>query len=221
LPSGSPVSLSIHESQSRLWENNVGLSRAFIAAYTPLFKKYFPHSMANVHERDLFKAMNRVKPTLIRTASDELTYHFHIIIRFELEKAIIEKSLKPADLKDAWNEKYLNYMELQIPDDSQGVLQDIHWSHGSFGYFPTYTLGSLYAAQFYHFAEKEIGNLEEQIRNKQFSNLLSWLRTNIHSRGGIYNSQELCEKVTGEKLNTKYFTDYVNTKYREVYKYSL
>lgn len=217
LPSGEPVSLSIHESQSRLWENNVGKSWTYMNAYWPLFQQYFPENFANKNAEDFFKAINKVQPNLIRIDADEVTYHFHVLLRFEIEKALIEGSAKIDDLEELWNSKIKEYLGLDVPSASQGVLQDIHWSHGSFGYFPTYSLGSFYAAQFYHAAQKAIPDLETQIAGKNFSSLLRWLRENIHQYGHLYSSEELCHKVTGEGLNYKYFNDYLYQKYTKVY----
>lgn len=213
LPSGQSVSLSIHESQSRLYENHVGRSMAYAKAYLPVFRDYFPRAFSSVTEDELYKAMNVVSPSLIRTASDEISYHLHIIIRYELEKAMIGKELKPAEAGNAWREKYRAYMGISVPDDNSGVLQDIHWSHGSLGYFPTYSFGSFYAAQFFHKATEDLPGLVNDIENRQFSRLLSWLRENIHSRGRTYNSGDLCKKVTGKSLNPAYFLDYARKKF--------
>ena len=162
--------------------------------------------------------MNIVKPSLIRTAADEVTYHFHVMIRYEIEKKIIEGSIEVKDLPTLWNESYKKYLGVEVPDDSQGILQDIHWSHGSFGYFPTYSLGSLYAAQFFAKATEQIPNLANEIENGNMASLLNWLRENIHQYGKFYSAEDLCVKVTGEKLNFKYFMDYVRNKYSKLYK---
>lgn len=217
LPSGSPISLSIHESQSRLWENNVGKSFTYIQSYWPLFQQFFPQAFGNVTHKQFFKGLNAVIPDLIRINSDEVTYHFHILLRFEIEKGLIEGTYRVEDLEEIWNSKIKEYLYLDVPSPKQGVLQDIHWSHGSLGYFPTYSLGSFYAAQFYAKAEQDIPGLSQQIEKHDFSQLLHWLRKNIHSCGHIYSSEELCEKVTGEGLNYKYFNDYLYKKYSQVY----
>lgn len=217
LPSGEYISLGIHESQSRLWENNVGRSLAFWNFNFNKLKEYFPENLNNISSKDFYRAMNIVKPSLIRTSADELTYHFHVLIRFEIEKALIEGKIEVDDLPSYWNTKYKEYLNIDVPSDSQGVLQDVHWSHGSFGYFPTYSLGSFYAAQFFSQAKKEIKNLEQEIEKGNLNPLLNWLRENIHKHGKYYNATQLCEKITGEKLNFKYFMDYAKQKYSDLY----
>lgn len=217
LPSGEYISLGIHESQSRLWENNVGRSLAFWNFNFNKLKEYFPENLNNISSKDFYRAMNIVKPSLIRTSADELTYHFHVLIRFEIEKALIEGKIEVDDLPSYWNTKYKEYLNIDVPSDSQGVLQDVHWSHGSFGYFPTYSLGSFYAAQFFSQAKKEIKNLEQEIEKGNLNPLLNWLRENIHKHGKHYNATQLCEKITGEKLNFKYFMDYAKQKYSDLY----
>jgi carboxypeptidase Taq len=217
-PAASPVSLGIHESQSRLWENNVGKSYNYIKTYWPVFQKYFPEAFGKVNDMQFFKGLNVVTPDLIRINSDEVTYHFHILLRFEIEKSLIEGSVEVKDLEELWNNKIKEYLGLDVPSPKQGVLQDIHWSHGSFGYFPTYSLGSFYAAQFFQHAGMAIPGLDEQIAQKNFKPLLAWLRENIHRHGHTYSSEELCKNATGEGLNFKYFNDYLYKKYSQVYK---
>lgn len=217
LPAGEAASLAIHESQSRLWENNVGRGRAFWNYFYPVLQRYFPEAFGGVEEEKFYRAINRVEPSLIRTESDELTYHFHVMIRYTIEKSLISGHLTTGELPGAWRDMYQEYLGVQVPDDRRGVLQDVHWSHGSFGYFPTYSLGSFYAAQFYRAACRDIPALDVQISQGQLQGLLGWLRQNIHSHGRIYAAEELCEKVTGEKLQFRYFMDYVRTKYGELY----
>lgn len=217
LPSGEYISLGIHESQSRLWENNVGRSLPYWKNNFPKLQSLFSDNLKNVSAEDFYKAMNIVKPSLIRTSADELTYHFHVLIRFEIEKALIENTLQIDDLPQYWNNKYKEYLGIDVPNDTQGVLQDVHWSHGSFGYFPTYSLGSFYAAQFYAQAKKEVKNLETEIEKGNTQPLLNWLRTNIHQHGKYYTAEQLCEKITGEKLNFKYFMEYAKRKYTYLY----
>lgn len=216
-PSGEAVSLGIHESQSRLWENNVGRSLSYWKANYAGLQKTFPDNLSNVELLDFYKAINKVQPSLIRTNADELTYHFHIMIRFEIEKALLEGTVQVKDLPDYWNEKYKEYLGLDVPDLSQGVLQDVHWSHGSIGYFPTYSLGSFYAAQFYQKAEKDIPNLNTSIMEGDMKPLLNWLRDKIHRHGSTYRATELCEQITGEQLNFSYFMDYARNKYDFIY----
>jgi carboxypeptidase Taq len=217
MPLGEAISLGIHESQSRLWENNVGRSLAYWKHNFALVQKHFPEQMKNVAALDFYKGTNRVEPSLIRTSADELTYHFHVMIRYEIEKQIFEDKLKVNDLPDYWNAKYKEYLNIDVPNDAQGVLQDVHWSHGSFGYFPTYSLGSFYAAQFFHQATKEMPNLLTEIENGNTTNLLNWIREKIHKHGKFYTAQELCINVTGEKLNFAHFMHYAATKYGAIY----
>lgn len=220
MPLSEAVSLGIHESQSRLWENNVGRSLAYWKGNFKYAQQLFPEELKDVTPEAFFKGMNRVEPSLIRTNSDELTYHFHVMIRYEIEKAIFEDKLKVNELPDYWNAKYKEYLNIDVPEDSQGVLQDVHWSHGSFGYFPTYSLGSFYAAQFFEQAKKEIIDLEKKIEQGNFTDLLSWLRRNIHVHGKYYTAQELCERITGEKLNFNHFMSYAQNKFGTIYDFS-
>ncbi len=217
LPLGTYLSLGMHESQSRLWENNVGRGKPFWQTNYPDLQKRFPQQLNNISLDNFYKAMNKVAPSPIRTSADELTYHFHVLIRYEIEKALFEKSVKVEDLKDLWNQQYQKYLGLEIKSDSEGILQDIHWSHGSFGYFPTYSIGSFYAAQLFEHAKRTIPELENEIASKKTSNLLSWLKTNVHQHGQKYTAEELCKRVTGEGLNFDYFMNYVEAKYSEIY----
>ena len=219
LPLGTATSLGIHESQSRLWENCVGRSIAFwIYLFWPL-KEKFPEELSEVTVLDFYKGINKVEPSLIRIDGDELTYHLHIMIRYEIEKRLIEGSLEVEDLPAYWNEMYEKYLGIRPNDDSDGVMQDVHWSCGLFGYFPTYTLGSFYAAQFYACAKREIPDLELEIANGQTSSLLNWLREKIHFHGRKYTSEELCKKVTGEGLNPEVFFEYAKNKFGYIYNY--
>jgi carboxypeptidase Taq len=217
LPAGEAASLAIHESQSRLWENNVGRSRAYWQHFYPRLQELFPAPFASVAPEAFYRAINKVQPSLIRTEADEITYHFHIMIRYELEKKLIAGELAVGDLKEAWNAMYHRYLGVEVPDDRRGVLQDVHWSHGSFGYFPTYSLGSFYAAQFFAAATKAISGLQAKIAAGQTAELLTWLRKNIHQFGRRYDARVLCERVTGEALDFRYFMDYVTAKYTPLY----
>jgi len=217
LPSGEAISLGIHESQSRLWENMVGRSLPYWKANYETLIKYFPANLSKVNVEQFYKAVNIVTPSLIRTEADELTYHFHILIRYEIEKALMEGKLQVAELPEYWNARYKEYLGVKVPNDAEGVLQDIHWSHGSIGYFPTYSLGSFYAAQFFATAKKEIKSLENKIENGNLLPLLEWLREKIHRHGKFYSAEELCKKVTGEKLNFNHFMDYAKEKYSALY----
>jgi len=217
MPLGEAISLGIHESQSRLWENNVGRSLAYWKNNLKRAQKYFPEQLKNIGAEDFFKGMNRVEPSLIRTNADELTYHFHIMIRYEIEKAIFEDKLAADELPEYWNAKYKEYLGIEAKDFAHGVLQDVHWSHGSFGYFPTYSLGSFYAAQFFEKAKKEIPALVTQIEEGDFKELLAWLRKNIHMHGKFYTAPQVCERITGEKLNFSHFMTYAKNKFGTIY----
>jgi carboxypeptidase Taq len=217
LPLGEYISLGIHESQSRMWENNVGRSLGYWKGNFDRMQQTFPEQLKGKTAQDFYKAMNIVKPSLIRTSADELTYHFHVLIRFEIEKALIENKIQVKDLPSYWNAKYKEYLGIDVPSDSKGVLQDIHWSHGSFGYFPTYSLGSFYAAQFFAQAKKENPELEKQIEAGNMKPLLEWLREKVHKHGKYYTAEELCIAITGEKLNFQYFMDYAKKKYSQLY----
>jgi len=217
LPLGTFVSLGIHESQSRLWENNVGRSLAYWKAHFPTLQLAFSEQLGEVSLEQFYKGINKIEPTFIRTESDELHYHFHILIRYEIEKGLIEGALQTADLEAIWNDNYKKYLDLDVPDANRGVLQDVHWSYGSFGYFPTYSLGSFYAAQFFRQAEQDIPNLIEQIERGDNSALLQWLRENIHQHGRRYSAEDLCTKITGEPLNFDHFYAYAKAKYKRIY----
>jgi carboxypeptidase Taq len=216
-PLGAAVSLGIHESQSRLWENNVGRSLSFWEANYKNLQEAFSKQFKHIDLRTFYKAINKIEAGLIRTEADELNYHLHVLIRYELEKDLISGNLKVKDLRDAWNNKYYNYFNLKVPDDKQGILQDIHWAHGSFGYFPTYSMGSIYAAQFYAQAEKDIPGLDNHIKNGNYKILLDWLRTNIHQHGQMYTADELCRRITGEGISFGSFMKYAKEKFGEIY----
>lgn len=217
LPLGAACSLGIHESQARMWENNVGRSRAYWEANYADLQTVFPENLGTLSLDDFYKGINQIAPNAIRTEADELHYHFHVLIRFEIEKGLMEGSIEVDNLDKIWNQKYAEYMGIEITNDKEGILQDIHWSHGSIGYFPTYSLGSFYAAQFFAQAQKEIPNLIDYISNGDNSHLLAWLRTNIHQHGRYYTPKALCIKITGEKLNFKYFMDYAKQKFGSIY----
>ena len=221
LPAAEPSSISIHESQSRLYENNLARSLPFWQHYFPVLSRLFPDKLKNQGPESIFKAVNKVQPSLIRILSDELTYHFHIILRFEIENDLINQRVKVKELPELWNHKMKQYLDQTVPDDAHGVLQDIHWSHGSFGYFPTYSLGSFYAAQFMATAKKSLPDLDKNVSEGDFSPLLDWLRTHIHAEGKLYNSRDLCIKATGEPLNVDYFIHYIKDKLSRVYGLSL
>jgi carboxypeptidase Taq len=217
LPPGSYVSLGIHESQSRLWENAVGRSRSFWRHFFPLAQQRFPDALSDVGLDDFHFAVNDVRPSLIRVEADEATYNLHIIIRFELERAVLAGELRVADLPGAWRDKYRENLGIEPPSDADGVLQDIHWSAGLIGYFPTYTLGNLYAAQFFAQADADLGGIDGLLARGEFAPLLGWLRDRIHVRGQCYSAAELAVAVTGRPLSHQPLLDLLRGKYDPLY----
>ncbi len=211
-----PISLGVNESQSRMWENLVARSFAFWRNFYPQAQKSFA-SLQDVSLEDFHFAVNEVIPSLIRTDADEVTYNLHVLLRFELEILLMRGELAVADLPDAWNEKMQKYLGLTPPDFSSGVMQDVHWSSGSIGYFPTYTLGNLYAAQFFAQAGQDLGDLDEVLSRGDFGALLGWLREKIHSQGSRYLPRDLVKAVTGGYLNPQFLIDYLNRKYGALY----
>jgi carboxypeptidase Taq len=201
LPTGEAVSLGVHESQSRMWENLVGRSRAFWEHFYPVAKQTFPGTFDEVTLDDFYFAINDVRPSLIRVEADEATYNLHVMVRFELEQALLLDELRVADLPGAWQEKYQQYLGIQSPTDTDGVLQDVHWGAGLVGYFPTYSLGNLYAAQLFEKAERDLGDFSEMFRRGEFMPLREWLRTNVHEPGRRYAPAELVGRITGESIS--------------------
>jgi carboxypeptidase Taq len=217
LPLGEYCSLSIHESQSRLWENNIGRGLPFWQHNFLLLQTFFPQQCANNTVEQFYAAINKVQPSLIRTEADELTYHFHVMIRYEIEKMLIEGSIATKDIPAYWNEHYQKYLGIKVANDKSGCLQDVHWSHGSFGYFATYSLGSLYAAQLYAAICKKNASIEKEIATGNNETVLQWLRKQIHQHGKYYTSEELCLKATGENLNPAHFIRYATKKFKNIY----
>ncbi len=211
------TSLGIHESQSRSWENIIGRSLPFWKHYYPDLMKCFPQQLQDVTLDDFYRGINAVAPSFIRIEADEVTYNLHIILRFELEKLLLTGDLKVRDLPSAWNEKMETLLGITVPRDSVGVLQDVHWSAGLFGYFPTYALGNLYGAQFAAKIRELEPGLDDKIADGDFSPVLSWQRENIHPYGKMYSAGELCEKATGKRLDPGYFVTYLNEKFKEIY----
>ncbi|MAE38153.1 MAG: carboxypeptidase M32, partial [Euryarchaeota archaeon] len=216
-PVGEANGLGVHESQSRLWENQVGRSLEFCEWSFPLWQKHFPNNFEGVTPEMLWQAVNQVEPSLIRVEADEATYNLHIMIRYEVEKKLINGELEVDDLPDAWDDMYEEFLGVRSPTRSEGVLQDIHWSFGAFGYFPTYTLGNLYSAQILLAARKELPNLDEQIRNGEFTPLLDWLRAHVHARASILEPTDLIEEATGEQPKPDAFVDYLGDKLGTLY----
>jgi carboxypeptidase Taq len=218
LPLGEYCSLSIHESQSRLWENAVGRSREFWTYQYPFLKQYFPQQLKDISTEQFYAGINKVEPSLIRTEADELTYHFHVYIRYNIEKQLIEKSISTKDLSEIWNNYYKQLLGVDVPDDKNGCLQDVHWSHGSFGYFATYSIGSLYAAQLFSAIKKSIPSVNQMMSTGSTSEVFQWLQQHIYPFGRYYNSSDLCRKATGEILDANHFLGHASEKYKEIYK---
>jgi carboxypeptidase Taq len=217
-PLGSAVSLGIHESQSRLWENFVARSRAFWEYAFPLAQEAFPGALRGVDVGAFHWAVNEVRPSYIRVDADEATYNLHILLRFELERALLAGDLAVADLPAAWNERFAQLFGLTVPDDARGCLQDVHWSSGGFGYFPTYTLGNLYAAQFMAQAREEMGDLDAALRRGEFAPLRAWLAERIYRQGQRYRAPDLVVAVTGRPLSARPLLDHLHAKFGELYR---
>ena len=216
-PLGGGTSMGVHESQSRLWENLVGRSRAFWSHYYPKLREVFPQILGGIEAGAFYRAINALKPSEIRVEADEVTYNLHILLRFELEVALIEGSLSVADLPAAWNAKMEEYLGLVPKNDSAGVLQDIHWADGLFGYFPTYTIGNVLSVQFFDAAVEARPEIPEEIKSGSFSTLLGWLRENVHRHGSRYYPHELVERATGRPLDTAPYLRYLEDKFGELY----
>ena len=216
-PLGASASLGIHESQSRMWENLVGRSRPYCEYVFPRLKAAFPEALGGESAEAFYRAVNRVSPSLIRVEADEVTYSLHIMLRFELECALLTGELAVKDLPAAWNEKMESCFGLTPPDDARGVLQDVHWSEGLFGYFPTYALGNLVSGQLWSAIHAALPDIEAQIGRGEFGNLLEWLRENIHRRGRKYLPGELVQMATGEPITSRYYLDYLTGKFGDIY----
>ncbi len=216
-PIGETASLAIHESQSRTWENIVGRSRSFWVYFFPQLQRLFHEEAQGITLDDFYGVMNWVAPSHIRVEADEATYNLHIMLRFELERAIIKGDLEVEDIPGEWNRRFKDYLGIEVDTDAHGCLQDVHWSDGSFGYFPTYALGNLYAAQFWMQAKKDVPGLEDDFSTGRFDRLLIWLRDNIHVHGFRYLSQDLCKKVTGAELSHRPLLEYLYDKYEGIY----
>lgn len=211
------TSLGVHESQSRMWENLVGRSKAFWHHFYPKLQAKFPSQLSKVKEADFYKAINRVAPSYIRVEADEATYNLHIMLRLELEIDLLEGKVAVKDLPGVWNERFTSYLGVTPPDDAQGVLQDVHWSHGLMGYFPTYALGNLISAQLWEVIMRDLPGLEKEMEAGKFSSLLDWLREKIHRHGAKFEPQELVQRVTGSKINGDAYIRYLQTKFGEIY----
>ena len=214
---GKAVSLGIHESQSRLWENHVGRSRAFQDWLHPLAVRHLGERAGRFSPEAMWRAVNRVAPSLIRVEADEATYDLHVMVRFVVERELLSGALPVADLPARWNALYTDHLGIDVPNDREGCLQDVHWACGLFGYFPTYTLGNLYAAQFMEAARDDLGDLDHDFATGSFGRLRAWLRENIHSTGSRLTAAALCERVTGRPLETAPLLEHLRRRFRSVY----
>lgn len=212
------TSLGVHESQSRLWENVLGRGRPFWQFYYPRLQEFFPEQLRDVSLESFYRAVNKVEPSLIRVEADEVTYNLHIFLRFELEQELLTQGLRVADLPEAWNAKMAAYLGLTPPNDAVGVLQDIHWSGGMMGYFPTYTLGNILSLQFYSQTLQDIPDLPEQFARGEFGAFLNWFKEKIHQHGRKFTANELMERVAGAKsIEAGPYLTYIKQKFSEIY----
>nr|MDP9176945.1 carboxypeptidase M32 [Gemmatimonadota bacterium] len=212
-PMGEAVSIGIHESQSRLWENLVGRSEGFWLHFYPQLQSTFHDAFHDVSLETFRRSINRVEPHLVRAEADEVTYNLHVVIRFELERALLDGDLAAADLPGAWNELYQRYLGITPPDDRTGCLQDNHWAEGLIGYFPTYTLGNVYSAQIFSAAERAIGPLEDAFAAGEFGELRRWLADNIHRHGMRYRAEEMIAQITGSGPDPQALIGNLSTRY--------
>ncbi|KUO71124.1 MAG: peptidase M32 [Clostridia bacterium BRH_c25] len=219
---GTPLctgaSMGIHESQSRFWENIIGRSRGFWEQYYKELLKVFPEQLKDMNPDKFYRAINKVEPSFIRVEADEVTYNLHVMIRYEIEKALINKEIEVSDLPEVWNGKMKEYLGIVPPNDTKGVLQDVHWAGGSFGYFPSYTLGNIYSAQFYNTAKKEIKDFDALVEKGELIKIKEWLSEKIYKYGKLLEPAEILKEVTGEEINPKYLSDYLENKYKVIYK---
>lgn len=213
----SGTSMGIHESQSRFWENKIGRSHEFWSKYFRKLQETFPGQFDEINVDTLYKAINHTEPSLIRIEADELTYNLHIMIRYEIEKGLIDGDIQVANLPKVWNAKYKEYLGIEPQNDSEGVLQDVHWSGGSFGYFPSYALGNMYAAQFLHKMEEDILDFDNLVADGNFKPIKNYLTEHIYQYGKLLDPNEIVQKVTGEELNPQYLVDYLKNKYKSIY----
>lgn len=216
-PIGTPCSYGIHESQSRFVENIVGRSPEFLSYALPKFRKYSPRSFKGLKNRDIIAAANAVVPSKIRIEADEVTYALHIIIRFEIEKMIFSHKVTVDELPQVWNQKYSDYLGVKVEHDGEGVLQDTHWSGGSFGYFPSYALGNIYSGMFLDKMQKDAPQWRRSVRGGDFSPVLGWLRTNVHAKGDLYDPADLVKVVTGKEVTVAPFLKYLDRKMSKIY----
>ncbi|NLH51113.1 MAG: carboxypeptidase M32 [Myxococcales bacterium] len=217
-PLGDAVSLGVHESQSRFWENIMGRSLSFWKYFYPKFQRTFAKSLRDLSLENFYHCVNVVEPSLIRVEADEVTYNLHIILRFEIERAMVAGGVAIDDLPALWNAKMKEYLDIAVPDNTNGLLQDVHWSLGALGYFPTYTIGNLYAAQLWEKIRADIPDVLALVEKGRFTAILRWLRKNIHVHGKRYAGNELIERVTGKKPSAEPFMNYLDEKYTPLYR---
>lgn len=216
-PLRGAASLAIHESQSRLWENIIGRSREFWTFFYPSLQMLFPNHLENVSLTDFYRGINKVEPSFIRVEADEATYNLHIMLRLEIELGLMEGTIEVADLPEIWNSKMNEYLGITPPDDAKGVLQDVHWSGGMIGYFPTYALGNLASVQLWDKLLEENPNVPDEIAQGKFETILGWMREHVHQYGGKYEPQEIMLKATGAKITPEPYMAYLRKKYSEIY----
>jgi carboxypeptidase Taq len=212
-PLGSGVSLGLHESQSRMWENLVGRSRCFWRFFYPRLQAHFPDVLADIDEETWYRTVNRVQPSLIRIAADEVTYNMHIVLRFELEQDLLAGNVPLTELPTEWGQRMHDYLGIDVPDDAKGVLQDMHWGTGTIGYFPTYSLGNVMSVQIWERIKDEIADLDEQIERGEFTPLREWLRENIHRHGRKFGPQETLQRAVGSTIDPEPYLRYLNEKH--------
>jgi carboxypeptidase Taq len=216
-PLGGAASLAIHESQSRLWENIIGRSKEFWSFFYPSMQMLFPQYLSDVTVEDFYRGINKVEPSLIRVEADEATYNMHIMLRLEIEVGLMEGTIKVENLPEIWNTKMKDYLGITPPNDALGVLQDVHWSGGMIGYFPTYTLGNLASVQLWDKLVEENPNVYDEIAKGQFETILGWMRENVHQYGRKYEPQEIMLRATGNKITPEPYMAYLKEKYGEIY----
>jgi carboxypeptidase Taq len=212
-----PVSLGMHESQSRTWENMVGRSRPFWSCFHEVVTRTFPERLAGIGPGEFYRAVNKVRASLVRVDADELTYDLHVLVRFELERAMFAGELELADLPEAWNDRVREYLGIDVPDDRAGVLQDVHWAEGLFGYFPTYSLGNIIAGQLWEAVHAAIPDLQEQIECGELEPLRDWLKQHVHRHGRKLDSAEIVARATGRPIEIGPYVRYLSDKYAEIY----
>lgn len=212
-PLGESISLGMHESQSRWWETRIGQSKPFWHHFLPLLKQHFPGKLDKITLEQFYRAINKVKPDFIRVEADEVTYSLHVILRFELERALIEGSMKVRDIPKAWNAKMQELLGITPKSNREGCLQDVHWAMGGFGYFPTYTLGNLYASHLFTAFEKQFPDWKNKLESGELGFIKTWLHDSIHQHGRRYSSKELLQKVTGTPFSADAYINYLTTKY--------